>query len=290
MKKIIFFLLTACLSSLLLVSCGSSRYSGKKKGESVDAGIKEDPAVIHYALFEQQQIPSLADRGDKSRGIAVGQVLSMAGKGVMALINMERKKYTAGYSQEIHDLMFYDQISSTSAFDPIGMQFNGFSVLRMIKTGKHTTDTAFYAEFEPDLSNPYEIINNSFFRLKVKELRLKYTKAKVASKRWYLPWSWTAASKRDHLNMDIEIVFRASWVTADGHFYENAEIGKFKLPLRGIPLHPGTKEMNDYFDQQKGKLLDGRCILVPRSYGNYYNGYALQSCCTKSHPQNAGVR
>lgn len=272
---------TGCIVSatvVIMTSCGTSRYSNKHKDETVNVSVKENSEVINYALFQQQEIPTLADRGGKDRGIAVGQVLSMAGKGVMALINMERKKYTAAYEQSLTDLMFYDQISDKSAFDPQGMQFNGFSILRMVKTGKNTEDTAFYAVIEPDLSNPYEIINNSFFRLKLKTLKLDYAKAKVASLKWYLPWSWFGTKKNDHLNMDLEIVIRSSWVTSDGQFNDNVEIGRFLLTLRDVPVNPDDTSRVTYFEQLKGTSLTGKSSLVPRSYGYYYAGAQLRPC------------
>jgi hypothetical protein len=263
---------------MLLFACGASKYSNKRKGEVINASVKENSEVINYALFQQQEIPALADRG-QSRGLAVGQVLSFAGKGVMALINMERKKYTATYEQSLTDLVFYDQLSDKSAFDPVGMQFNGFEVLRMVQTSRNTVDTAFYASFEPDLSNPYEIINNSFFRLKVKDIKLDYAKAKVADSRWYLPWSWGGKKKRNKLNLDLEIVFRATWVTSDGNYYDNVEIGRFLLTLRDIPLNQKDPARQKYFDDLKGTLLTGRCTLVPRSFGYYYfSGNQLQPC------------
>lgn len=268
-----------CLVALfLLTSCGSSKYSGKRKGETMTAAVSENSEVMNYALLQQQEVPSLADRGGKTRGFAVGQVLSLAGKGMMALINMERKKYTASYEQSLTDLAFYDQISTENAFDPVGMQFNGFTVLRMVKTGRNTMDTAFYAVFEPDMSNPYEIINNSFFRLKIKEIKVDYAKAKVASKRWYLPWSWFGKKKNDKLNLDMDIVFRSSWVTEDGHFNDNVEVGHFLFTLRDVPINPKDTSRDAYFEKLKGTSLNGRSSLVPRSYGYYYAGATLRPC------------
>lgn len=245
----------------------------------INASVQESPEVINYALFQQQDIPELADRGSKDRGLAVGSVLSMAGKGVMMLINMERRKYTASYEQALTDLVFYDQLSDKNTFDPVGMQFNGFEVTRMVKTSARTTDTAFYAAFEPDLSNPYELINNSFFRLKLKDIKINYAKAKVSGTRWYIPWSWGGKKKKNKLNIDIEIVFRATWVTEDGHFYNNVEIGRFLLPLRDVPLHPDDPGREAYFEALKDKVLVGKSSLVPRSYGYYYSGGSrLQAC------------
>lgn len=278
-KPHLLLVLLLTVTALLLNSCGASKYSNKRKGEEINASIKENSEVINYALFHEQEIPALADRGEKSRGIAIGQVLSYAGKGVMALINMERKKYTASYQQSLTDLVFYDQLSDKSAFDPIGMQFNGFDVLRMVKTSAKTVDTAFYAAFEPDLSNPYEIINNSFFRLKLKDIKIDYAKAKVASSKWYLPWSWGGKKKKNKLNLDLEIIFRASWVTEDGHFYDQVEIGRFLLVLRDVPINQKDPAREAYFEALKGTTLIGRCTLVPRSFGYYYFGSSLLQPC-----------
>ena len=273
-----FLFLSLLVASLILTSCGASKYSGKRKGENINANVKENSEVIDYALFQQQDIPLLADRG-KGRGIAVGQMLSAAGKGVLALINMERKKYTAGYEQVLTDLVFYDQLSERDAFDPVGMQFAGFELLRTARVDGKTTDTAIWMAFEPDLSNPYEIVNNSFFRLKLKDLQVNYAKAKVAGTKWFLPWSWGKGKSKNKLNVDVEIIFRASWVTEDGHYYNNEEIGRFLLTLRDVPMDPKDPNRQKYFDDLKGTTLLGRCMLVPRSYGYYYTGSNKLSPC-----------
>jgi len=257
---------------LLIQSCAVSKYSNKKSHENVAMKIDENAEAINYALFEQQNIPTLASRGDKSRGfVLLNKAMPYITKGVIKFINTEKKKYVASYNQKMVDLYFYDQLSTESAFDPIGMQFTGFKLIRTIQDRSGNTDTAIYASFILDTSNPYEIINNSFFRLKVQDLRINYAKAKVASKKWYIPSFFL--KNPDKLNMDIEITIRSSWVTPDAVYNNNVEIGKFYLTLRDVPMNKNSPEYKNYFEQIKGSALIGKCSLVPRSYGYYY--YAL---------------
>jgi hypothetical protein len=112
----------------------------------------------------------------------------------------------------------------------------------------------------------------------LKDVKIDYSKAKVSASKWYLPWSWGGKKKKNKLNLDIEIVFRSSWFTADGHLYDNAEIGRFLLTLRDVPMNPDDPGREKYFTALKGQTLMGKCAIVPRSYGSYYSGNKLLPC------------
>ena len=97
-------------------------------------------------------------------------------------------------------MYFYDQLSNEGPFDPAGMQFAGFKIIRTFVNDEGKTDTAFTASFSLDKSNTYEILNNSMFRLRLDDIKLKYAKAKVDP------------LVKKILNMDIEIGFSSSYV------------------------------------------------------------------------------
>lgn len=258
--------------------CTASKYSNKTKNEHVAIKVDENGNAINYALFQQQSIPTLASRSDNTRASAmVGKAVSYAIKGAVMAINMEKKKYTASYKQELNDLYFYDQLSTESVFDPVGMQFKGFTLVRTIKTKSGTIDTAICANFILDTDNPYEIINNSFFMLKLADIKLNYSKAKVESSSWYMP-SFLLKNP-DKLNIDFEITIRSSWVTPDGVFNNNVVIGQFFLSLRNIPMDRNSVKYSEYFENLKNTPLIGKSSLVPRSYGYYYfNTDQLKKC------------
>lgn len=222
--------------------------------------IAEKRDVVDFASLKNQQAPSFAARGSKDRGIisvapATGNILSLATDAIKKVIAGEQKKYTASYQFGLNDLVFYDQLSNEGPFDPAGMQFRGFTIVRTFINNNGNVDTAFLATFSIDTSNVYEILNNSLFRLRVERFDLKYAKAKIAS---------THARK---LNMDVEISFQTSYVTPAGDLNGNVSLGKFYLLLRDAPLDSLAPGYRAYYDKLKGTLLTGKSFIVPRSFG-----------------------
>lgn len=258
------------LAAAFLTGCASTKNSYKTKGEAVDLAIAEDPSLIRYATMRPQEIPDLAAR---SRGVVdiAGKAVSAAVQGIIILVDKEKAKYTAGYQSTVGECYFYDQISEKSAFDPTGMQFTGFTLIRYFTDKKGVTDTAIYAKFSVDMDNSYEIINNSTFSLKLDELKVDYAKAKVMALKWYEPWSWFMAEKHPKLNMDFEIVITSSYVTENGAIFDNMPIGKFYLILRDIPMSSEDAEYESFYAGVQDMPLLGRSFLVPRSFGYYYN-------------------
>lgn len=173
-----------CLGFFFLSGCTANKYSYKVKGESVALKIKEDANLIQYATMKPQNAPELAS-GDKDRGVVeiVGKVASAAVDGVIFLVDKETKKYTVGYKYSVGENCFYEQISESSAFDPTGMKFTGFTFLRMVTDNASEKDTAVYAKFKVDEEKAYEIIYNSMFSLKLDELKVIYAKAKIMAKK-----------------------------------------------------------------------------------------------------------
>jgi hypothetical protein len=190
-------------------------------------------------------------------GLTLGAV-SLATNAVKQMIAKDKKKYTAEYDYALTDLYFYDQLSTENPFDPIGMQFSGFRLVRTFQN-KGVTDTAMIADFELDNTNPYEIINNSIFRLKLKSLQLNYAKAKVPA-------------NNKLLNMDFEISFHTSYVNGQGELFKNIELGKFFFFLRKAPLDNDAEGYTAYYEKLKGKKLEGQSFIVPRSFGYHMSG------------------
>ncbi|MCX6251727.1 MAG: hypothetical protein NTX61_13365 [Bacteroidetes bacterium] len=258
---------------VIFPGCVANKYSSKVKGESMALRVKENSDLIRYATLKPQVIPDLASRTERNRGvidfatIAVSEAIG----GIINLVDKEKKKYSATYRHSIGQCYFYDQISESSPFDPSGMQFTGFTFLRLVKNKKGVTDTAVYARFSVDMKNAYEIINNSSFTLKLDDLKINYAKAKIMAKKWYEPWSWFMASKYPKLNMDFEIIFTSSFVTREGNIFDNVPVGKFYLILRNIPMGRNDPGYEPFYAQVKNNSVAGRSFLVPRSFGYYYS-------------------
>jgi len=248
--------LFTAIFALLISGCAGSKYGSANKNEDIAMRVENASEVINLAMLNVQT-PTLASRGT-ARGLPipagfVGSVVSLGSSAVKQMIANEKKKYMADWRQGLNDLYFYNQLSSAGPFDPMGMQFDGFKIVRTFENNG-AIDTALIVEFELDKSNPYQIINNSVFRLKVKSLKLNYAKAKVA------PGSNT-------LNMDFEITFNTSYVNGDGELFKNMELGKFYFRLRAAPLDAASLGYDEYYKKLVGKKLEGWSFIVPRSYG-----------------------
>ncbi|MCF8233292.1 MAG: hypothetical protein K9G67_03930 [Bacteroidales bacterium] len=253
-------LLILLVTLLILSSCASYKYSNKRKGEQIRMTIKEEQHMFDLRRLEAQEIP-----GPKSRGIMIGDMISLAAEGVKLLIEADKKKYTGEYTWGLSELYFYDRISDVSPFDVSGMQFGGFSLLRTAEVEKEVQDTAFFISFKIVKENPYEIFNNAAFRLEVEDFVMKYAKAKIPVFKWYMPWT-IFYKKKTTINLDMKITFTATWSGLNSDVNRDREIGSFYLNLREVPLGDAEK-FKAYKEELTGTQLYGGSFIVPRSYG-----------------------
>jgi hypothetical protein len=245
--------------SFLLASCTATKYSSVGKSDQSKIVLNEERDAIDFGALQQQSINTFQQRFQSRTILApmAGSLISLGTDAIKKMIANDKKKYTAEYKMGLSDLVFYDQLSTQSAFDPLGMQFNGFTLVRTFKNTAGKTDTALVAEFELDKSNPYEILNNSVFRLKLKRFQLNAAKAKIAK------------NGPKTLNMDFEITFRTSYVNEQGNLFDNVTLGKFVFLVRDAPLDKEAPGYTSYYSNLAGKRIDGRSFIVPRSFGYY---------------------
>ena len=253
----------------LFQGCMSYQYSNKTKGEEISVIVKENPDdVINRRMLKQTQLNP--EEINEARGSMVGEAISLATEGVKFLIEMDKKKYSASYKTGKEHLYFYNRPSVRSAVDPLGMQFDGFYLTRAVSGKNGKTDTALFISFSVDTENPYEIINNSIFRLKIDSFYMNYSKAKIPGFRWYLPWTFMYKN-RNTVNLDIEMEVTASWIDKRGNITRDETIGIFYLLLRDVPLDGASGEAKAFSAGIEGTKAGGYSFLVPRSYGFYYN-------------------
>ena len=260
MKQSFFCIVSFFTIITLVAGCKSAGYSYTLKNETTDIRVKEKSDAIGYATLSSQQIPTFADRGSQSRGLfgpIVGGAVSLATNAVKKMIAKDRARHVANYTFALTDLYFYDQLSTESVFDPVGLQFSGFSLIRTFTNSQGQNDTAFIARFELDMTSANEIINNSVFRLRLTDLQLRNSKIKMTK------------AQKDNINMDVEITFNSSYVNEMGQLFDNVELGKFYLLLREAPMDKNSPAYTHYYDSLRGTRVDGRSFIVPRSFGYY---------------------
>jgi hypothetical protein len=224
--------------------------------------IKEQRNVINPDNLPVQMPLSMGDRALADRGQSrsiispiAGSMVSLATDALKKIIANDKKKYTATYKVGLTDLYFYDQLSNEGPFDPAGMQFSGFKIIRTFINKAGETDTALTAEIILDTVNISETINNSVFRLRCKSFDLRYAKAKVG------------ANQKKILNMDFEITFITSYVNEHGQLFDSVVLGKFYLFLRSAPLEKEEEGYAQYYEKMKDSILTGKSFIVPRSFG-----------------------
>ena len=123
---------------LLLGACVAAKEGSAVKSEALNMKVKENPNLIQITNLKEQSAPTMAMRSEgNSRGIPIagiaGNLISLATDAVKNMIANDQKKYTTSYKFGLNDMYFYDQLSSEGAFDPTGMQFQGFKLIRTFK-------------------------------------------------------------------------------------------------------------------------------------------------------------
>ncbi len=258
------FSIICFLAVFSLQSCTVSKYSNMVKGDQTNLQVQDDEEFVTAG----KMIQPLA-RGVKSRGVItiamIAQIASVGIKGVNKVIDKEKKKYQAEYTDAIYGMNFYSHISDKNTWDPDGIQFKEFTFIRTFIDKKGKIDTAIIATFMLDTSNLFQVYNNSVFKMVLKDIKIKYAKAKVPTTRWYMPWSYLQRNKNDKLNLDFEIEFTASYNSEQGIIHHEASLGKFFLTIRDAPLSTEASNYFEYYNNQKGKPLAGFSFIVPRS-------------------------
>jgi hypothetical protein len=256
------WLIVIILGSAVLYSCTASNVGSAVKNETVKMKIQEQRNVIDPEKLPVQMPLSMGERALVERGETrsiispiAGSVVSMATDALKKIIANDKKKYTATYRVGLTDLYFYDQLSNEGPFDPAGMQFSGFKIIRTFVNKAGNTDTALTAEIILDTTNISETVNNSVFRLRLKSFDLRYAKAKVGS------------NQEKKLNMDFEITFITSYANDQGQLYDSVVLGKFYLFVRNAPLEKSAPGYNAYYKNMEDSLLSGKSFIIPRSFG-----------------------
>ena len=239
--------------SFLIDSCSSVKNTSQY--DRYEISKRENEAGLNFKKLKGQE--EFLNQHKVTRGLLDGYLISLATNGIKSMINKQHQKYFAQFNMAVSDLRFYNALSTNGAFDPSGIKFNGFSLLRFINNrNNNEEDTAFIADFELDTENAYDILNNSTFRLRLKNLDYRLPKAKMKN-------------GKSTVNLDFEITFSTSYVNEQGNFFNNVILGKFYLGVRNAPVNKGQLGYQEYYSSLQNIPLTGKSFIVPRSFGYY---------------------
>ena len=274
MRKVRNIISSICFLLSFLISPTHGQTS-KKIAERLEMhvnNLESNKDLFSDKNFPPQEAPTFNERS--SRGIFIpiiaGYLIKKGAQVIQHLIDDKKNKYIAQYSFAETDHYFYDQISTAGSFDPVGLKFKGFTVLRIRNNEKEQDDTVLYAKFIIDTTEGkcMEMMNNGIFRLRLDSILFSQTRIK-------------ASKKARKLNLDFQINFTTSYRGDNGELHTNTPLGKFIYTLRNAPLYGQDEESRQYYDaiNHKKPSLTGQCFLVPRSSGFYKtNNGVVQPC------------
>lgn len=259
MKKwSLLFIITSILSS-----CTSYQYSNKHGKEEVIMASLDYKEPVTLQKVVAQNNPSEVSRGFVSSDMLV-QGANLAIQGVKYLIDESKKKYVAEYTGGIHNENFYASNSKSGMLDPEGIQFKGFIFERKFTDKKKEPLNAVKIAVSLDETKMEDLYFNARFYLKLDSVMIDYAKVKLNDKKWYIPWTWFI-KKQTTFNLDMEITILANWLDETGSIHSDVPFGKFILPLRNIPVDPGSEARKAYFEKLKNTPIAGSSYIIPRS-------------------------
>jgi hypothetical protein len=246
--------LSYCLVAMLGLILTACTAENKVKDRSY-MKINERSTGLSFRKLKNQD--QLINNTAGSRGLVDNYLISLATNGIKTVIDNRKKRYTAAYSMALTDLHFYNDLSTNGTFDPEGIIFKGFTLVRVVNAKyDDEPDTAFIAHFVLDTTNSYEIANSSMFRLKLDSLDFRFPKARFRN-------------NHKKINIDFEITFTCSYVNETGNFFSNVTLGKFMLNVRDAPMDKNDTSYIPFYNRLRNKPLTGASFIVPRSYGYY---------------------
>ncbi len=261
MKKDVTMRLVILSIMLILVNLCYSQFKGKSSAtEKFEMIVDTSSNIISLDKIKSQKAYTMEER--EGRGIIASFLISKSIQGIQSLIDNHRRRFSTAYSFAIKDESFYDQVSTLGPFDPTGIRFKGFKIVRLINGPSSAPDTAFVACFSIDTSaeRVSEIMNDGIFRLKLDKFVLKSARVRVPK-------------HQRTLNMDFEISFIASFISNNGEINTDDLVGKFIYTIRNAPLDPNDPSYKEYYDSLplKNPYCTGQSFLIPRSAGYFKN-------------------
>jgi len=225
--------------------------------------MPENMAVQTGTTFNDQE-----GRGLLVSGVT-GYLITKGTQAIQKMISNRKNRYISQSDYAECDHYFYDKISTLGPYDAVGLQFNGFQIIRLVRN-KNGNDTLFFAKFILDTTRGRveEMINNGIFHLKLDSIRMMSTKVK-------------APKKADKVSLDFVIDFASSYRDNAGRLNTDAPLGKFIFTLRNVPLYKNDSTIQKYYQSinRKKPALTGECFMVPRSAGYYKNQEGIVQDC-----------
>ncbi len=238
--------------------CFSQSENQSPRAEKLEMSIDTSANVLPLDMITAQK--GYAAGETPGRGVVASFLINKGVQGIQSMIENRRKKYSADYSFAIKDESFYDHISTDGPFDPTGIRFKGFTVVRVARGENKHGDTLFVAKFSIDTSSNRirEIMNNGIFRLRLDSFAIKTSRVRLPK-------------HVKNLNLDFEINFLSSYISSTGQINQDVTVGKFIYSIRNAPLDPTDPSYDKFYSNLSKRHPEciGQCFLIPRSAGYY---------------------
>ena len=230
---------------------------------------------VHLNILRSEEMPLLLERSQRdlaqensSRGLLTMGIDIAAQFGSRALTEAFTKakgKYSSEWKAPVCRDQFYNAPSTYGALDPSGLQFSGLSLSRDVAGQDGQMAEALFLSCSLPKDRLTEFITNHRFTLNLDSLSTDLSKIHAKYK----------SDKR--VSLEINIVFKATWMDQNMDIHGNQELGAFRILLPGLTYDPKNPVYSIGGDKADNKI-SGYSFFIPRSYSAYKSGDKYVEC------------
>ncbi len=228
---------------------------------------------VYVNILRSREMPLLLERSQRelaqeNRGLLTIGIDIAAQAGTRALTKGFTKlkdRYSSEWTAPVCRDHFYSAPSMSGPLDPSGMQFSGVSLSRDMVDADGSASQALFLSCSLPKDQLTDFITNHRFTLQLDSLSLDLSRIHAKYK----------ADKR--VSLEINIVFKATWMDENLTIHSNQELGAFRIALSGLK-YDKSAPLYSVGGESAKDLISGYSFFVPRSYSAYKNGDKYVPC------------
>lgn len=230
---------------------------------------------VHVNILRSEEMPLLLERSQRdlandaeSRGLltmGIDVVAQFGSKALTEAFTKAKNQYSSEWKAPVCRDHFYNAPSMYGALDPSGLQFSGLSMSRDVTDSDGNVSQAMFLSCSLPKDNLTDFITNHRFTLKLDSLSIDLSKIHAKYK------------KDKRVSVEINIIFKSTWMDENLIIHSNQELGAFRIILSGLQYQKDSPVYT--IGRQDGEnRISGYSFFVPRSYSAFKNGDKYIPC------------
>jgi len=249
---------------LLLISVMSFSLGCNTLVPANPRSFQSEDEKVEVALLKNDRMNLGVDDGNRALAAVAGPIIGIAVDALVSAVKSELDKETKRYIAGYEAIALGDEFYKNTTNDNLLRKLNVIEITRTVTVDGKQDELAFFLRlgltpsFKPVVAHEPEATKHLSFRVKPIAARLYYTKAKIARRAWYFPWTWWT-SKDENIDVLLDLRISSRWLGDDGAPRQWSQSGQ--LALKDVPI--GEKVDNI---RCKGSLCSTRFVPPPRSH------------------------